>query len=93
MIDFLDETECPLSKARGYIVPLRFEHPLIIYQKQFRGRQSEREFEIEYRKLDRWRPLLKESNEEQTTGQSANRPKSDSEGGFKPQPETEGRSL
>ena len=65
LIDFLDEKECPLSKAQGFIVPLRFEHPLIIYEKQLRGRQSEREFEIEYPSLDRWRPLVKESRAEQ----------------------------
>lgn len=65
LIDFLDETECPLSEALGFIVPLRFEHPLIIYDKQQRGKQSEREFEIEYTKLDRWRSLAKKINAEQ----------------------------
>ena len=71
LIDFLDETECPLSKAQGFIVPLRFEHPLIIYHKQQRGMQSEREFEIEYSNLDRWRPLVKKNNAEQVVTPNA----------------------
>lgn len=64
LIDFLDETECPLSKADCFIEPIRFEHPLIIYDKKQRGRQSEREFEIEYTTLNRWRPLTKKANAE-----------------------------
>jgi hypothetical protein len=65
LLDLLDEMECPLSKAPGYIVPLRIEHPLVIYEKQFRGRRSGQEFEIEYPTLDRWRPLTKETKAEQ----------------------------
>jgi len=60
LIDFRDERQCPLSKVRkGFMVPIRFEPPLIIYEKQFRGRDQVREFEIEFESLDRWRPLTR----------------------------------
>lgn len=64
LIDFHREGECPLSKVTGgFIVPTRFDPPLVIYEKQFRGRGVEREFEIDYEKLDRWRPLVKQQSE------------------------------
>ena len=74
LIDFLDETECPLSKAQAFILPLKFEHPLIIYEKRLRGRQSEREFEIDYSKLDRWRPLTKMITAEQDGASDGDKP-------------------
>lgn len=59
LIDFLSGRQCPLSKVRkGFIVPVRFEPPVIIYRKEFRGRGEHREFEIAYEVLDRWRPLF-----------------------------------
>jgi hypothetical protein len=68
LIDFLLEKECPLSKVpKGFMVPIRFETPLIIYTKEFRGRGFEREFEIDFVKLDRWRPLTKMTDKEQNT--------------------------
>jgi len=60
LLDFREERQCPLSKVKGgYMVPLRFAEPLLIYEKQFRGRSEEREFEIEFESLDRWRPLTR----------------------------------
>lgn len=60
LIDFVRELQCPLSKVKeGYMVPVRFERPFMIYKKQFRGRGEVREFEIDFSKLDRWRPLEK----------------------------------
>lgn len=62
LVDFRDEKECPLSKVEGgYIIPIRFETPKLIYEKQYRGRSIEKEFEIEFESLDRWRPLRKKS--------------------------------
>ena len=53
LIDFEKETQCPLSKVKkGFIVPIRFETPLIIYEKQFWGRGQAREFEIDFESLE-----------------------------------------
>ena len=63
LIDFASERQCPLSKAhKGFIIPVRFEPPLLIYRKDFQGRGESREYEIAYESLDRWTPIPKIRN-------------------------------
>jgi hypothetical protein len=58
LIDFALARQCPLSKANGgFIIPVRFEPPLLIYRKEFLGRGESREYEIAYESLDRWIPI------------------------------------
>jgi hypothetical protein len=56
LIDIVERRECSLSGANGgWIEPKQFEGSKLIYTKRYADKIAE--FEIEFRGLDRWRPL------------------------------------
>jgi len=58
LFDLSDRRECQVSRAdKGFIVPLVFEDNTLIYKKEYLDKGIVREFEIDFRSLDRWEEI------------------------------------
>jgi hypothetical protein len=58
LINITDKMECIISSAnKGFIVPKLFKDHKIIYTKEYKGQGIIKEYEMEYRNLNRWSKL------------------------------------
>ena len=58
LFDLSSQEECRVSGAdKGFIVPLSFEDNVLIYKKEYLGTGIIREFEIDFRSLNRWKKI------------------------------------
>jgi len=58
LFDLEKQCECVLTGAPGgFIQPVQFENGKLIYKKRFLAQKAEKEFEIEFEALDRWRKI------------------------------------